>query len=691
MMGFVRRWRAAALAAFVLGLLFGVGAAVRANLAVIGFQQPLSHSYLNSLVQSTDLITDLRNFVGGTVPSSDSGVTGSVVYVFGAASAGDGGAGLYYWNATSSATDDGFNVIKPTAVVSGGRWLRTPMGGQATVLTNTQLGLLKSGWYSAVLRLGVNAAGDAPAQWFIPSATACTISGGDVGSEVPTADGGCMNAIPAAVGINPREFGAVGNGTLSGATGTDDAAALQRWFNYGAAGNRLSIPCATFMFATPLSTSAIPVSIKGGGSQCSNLRYFGISTTPDLISLGSTSAITWNATMSGFRVSSATHMTAGRGLVLIGMGHGRLVDVSMTTQNGDTFPGNLWNGLALVHSSFDYGYFDDTAQNDVIECQAAAGETTVTSVDIRLGASGKVSGGAIGIHLGGGCGGFTIGQTTDVVANGQNVVIDNTLNGLAPNSEVFIYGPLDTPTTDNIVVNNTLASGGQDYTFAGWVASAPRYGIDLKSCASCLFHIPYGTILGNAQDGIRIEDNTIQTVDIGVPLIYSNGATSGFGVDCTVSFYIARMSSLPYNNSAGHNINATNCHSGISWTPTLSFATGSGWTYSTQVGSYQVTGGVATINFYVALSGIGTASGLAKLNLPITCSANSPTIRGNAGGVSAWSGMTGVASTIGLGADNAAAATFNVPNGGSTGNTGLTASNFTASSIVEGQLSCPIY
>lgn len=37
---------------------------------------------------------------------------------------GDGGGGLFYWGATSPATDNGGTVIKPTAVSGNGRWLR---------------------------------------------------------------------------------------------------------------------------------------------------------------------------------------------------------------------------------------------------------------------------------------------------------------------------------------------------------------------------------------------------------------------------------------------------------------------------------------------------------------------------------------------------------------------------------------
>ena len=133
----IRRRLAAAL--LMAGLSVAAGAA-RANLAVIGYQQPLASTWLNSLVQSTDLINDLRAFVGTTVPSSDSGVTGTVVDVLGEVAPGDGLGGKYYWNAGSTATDDGFNAVKPTVVIGAGRWVREPTsggGGAGTVGAGT--------------------------------------------------------------------------------------------------------------------------------------------------------------------------------------------------------------------------------------------------------------------------------------------------------------------------------------------------------------------------------------------------------------------------------------------------------------------------------------------------------------------------------------------------------------------------
>lgn len=105
---------------------FGLAVTVPANLAVIGYQTPASHNWANSVVQSTDLVADLRAFVGATVPSSDGGNTGTVVRVFGQSTVGDSGGGVFYWNATSTAADDGVDTIKPTSVGGVGRWLRMP-------------------------------------------------------------------------------------------------------------------------------------------------------------------------------------------------------------------------------------------------------------------------------------------------------------------------------------------------------------------------------------------------------------------------------------------------------------------------------------------------------------------------------------------------------------------------------------
>jgi hypothetical protein len=42
---------------------------------------------------------------------------------------GDGGGGGFYWDASNAITDNGGTVIKPTAVVGNGRWVRIVLNG----------------------------------------------------------------------------------------------------------------------------------------------------------------------------------------------------------------------------------------------------------------------------------------------------------------------------------------------------------------------------------------------------------------------------------------------------------------------------------------------------------------------------------------------------------------------------------
>ena len=68
-------------------------------------------------VQSFNSIAALRLRSGTTIANS--------AKTLGYYSAGDGGGNSFYWDGTSSATDNGGTVIKPTSVSGAGRWLAT--------------------------------------------------------------------------------------------------------------------------------------------------------------------------------------------------------------------------------------------------------------------------------------------------------------------------------------------------------------------------------------------------------------------------------------------------------------------------------------------------------------------------------------------------------------------------------------
>lgn len=78
----------------------GVGAVTDAN--------------FNSIVQNAGLVSNLRNFVG---------INGMAVQLLGSAAFGDGTNGQFYFDSSSTANDDGQNVIAPNGLLTG-RWLR---------------------------------------------------------------------------------------------------------------------------------------------------------------------------------------------------------------------------------------------------------------------------------------------------------------------------------------------------------------------------------------------------------------------------------------------------------------------------------------------------------------------------------------------------------------------------------------
>lgn len=73
-------------------------------------------------VRSYDVISSVR---AANVPSLVGGQS-LAIDVQGATASTDGGGGIFFWNATSTATDDGVNVIKPTSLSVGsqGRYIR---------------------------------------------------------------------------------------------------------------------------------------------------------------------------------------------------------------------------------------------------------------------------------------------------------------------------------------------------------------------------------------------------------------------------------------------------------------------------------------------------------------------------------------------------------------------------------------
>lgn len=83
-------------------------------LFVASTDAPISPDQFNTYVQSCNTFDDLRAFVG---------TTGQEVISRGRSAVNDGYGGLFYWDGSSTGTDDNLTIITPTGQTTG-RWLR---------------------------------------------------------------------------------------------------------------------------------------------------------------------------------------------------------------------------------------------------------------------------------------------------------------------------------------------------------------------------------------------------------------------------------------------------------------------------------------------------------------------------------------------------------------------------------------
>jgi hypothetical protein len=102
---------------------------------------PVTGDQLNTYEQTCDTVAQLRGFIG---------VSGVQVYLRGINSDNDGGAGVFYWNATgANADDNGVTTVIPSGSSAGnGEWTRVSGVVNLANMTTTQKNALaaSAGW-----------------------------------------------------------------------------------------------------------------------------------------------------------------------------------------------------------------------------------------------------------------------------------------------------------------------------------------------------------------------------------------------------------------------------------------------------------------------------------------------------------------------------------------------------------------
>jgi hypothetical protein len=211
----------------------------------------ISDSQANTYVQVGGVVANLRAF--------GNALTGMSCFLQGYTAAGDGGAGLFYWNPSATADDDGgVTTIQPNGVTVG-RWLRDDPGGAGSQEWN-------AGSVVAVgANLAINAGGtlNATGTVGVSSVTAGNLLGGGGSGAVTLRVGtlaalslignpGSVAALGGTIGIGSG-FSITGGNTLNATSGEWSAGAVSGLaLGFTISGTTLTPPSSAFGVGTYL-------------------------------------------------------------------------------------------------------------------------------------------------------------------------------------------------------------------------------------------------------------------------------------------------------------------------------------------------------------------------------------------------------------------------------------------------------
>lgn len=298
--------------------------------------------------------------------------------------------------------------------------------------------------------------------------------------------------------VNVKDFGAVGDGVV------DDTAAIQAAILATTTGKTIFFPSGTYKFSTSLVFNTSKIGFIGEGSSTTFLKYSGANTTNDLIVVGDGISQIVNFTISGITIYSSTVMTGGFALHLKKFCRGTITDIIVNGQ--DISPVNVYSGIWF--DGLDDVYLSTFRTYVQSEGVRVNGITGVGQPKAGLMVEqGKITGGTIGVHIGGAFGGAYINNVDIIAASQEGILLDNSI-AAETNREVFIgVCSIDSTGSYGIRVVEEFSSN-QTLTLTGtWVASSGNHGIFIQNAPGYKIVASGCRIFNNNGDGIRTANN----------------------------------------------------------------------------------------------------------------------------------------------------------------------------------------
>jgi hypothetical protein len=361
---------------------------------------------------------------------------------------------------------------------------------------------------------------------------------------------------------------------------TNDDAAIASWLAATVAVGKPAYFQGQCAFNTPIVLPAVDkVTITGASPGTSILKYTGSNTTSDIISIASGGGQHHFWSFQNWQLTSNTTMVSGAALHLQQVVRSNLLNWWACTQDCTN---NFYHGVWFDQvDSVVWCGVSAKAQQDAVRVNGQSGGP---QSDVWLDCGGKISGGQVGVRIGGAFGGFYCGAV-DIIANNRNVVIDTTLTASANFQSLFSsLCILDSSLGVGMQISDTLSAAGSPgiVLFNGtWFASAGQGAGTTNHCVLIDAGVTYpiyfnsATVTNCSGDGIHNNSSVDHLVVTG-GRVASNSGYGIFSVAPTTGVNFVTTDTV--NNTSGAastNVTiAVNCPSGIT-AATATFELGS--------------------------------------------------------------------------------------------------------------------
>ena len=342
--------------------------------------------------------------------------------------------------------------------------------------------------------------------------------------------------------VNVKDFGAVGDGVA------DDTAAIQAAITAATSRSSIYFPDGTYNILSQLVFTTSNVDIVGSGSGSTFIKYIGASTTNDIIVVGDGITQIVNVNFTGFTLYSTTTMAGGFAMRLKKYCRSNITDVILNGQ--DISPVKLYGGFWF--DSIDDIYlstFRTSVLNEGVRVNGGLG-VGQPKAGIMVD-QGKITGGTIGVHIGGAFGGFYINNVDIIGMSQEGILLDNSIIA-ETNRETFLgvcsidsTGSYGIRVVESFVSNQTLNLTGT------WVASNGNHGIFIQNAPGYKITASGCRIFNNNGDGIRTANNGSNFLVTGCSIANN----TGYGVNGVINNSSMAIASNSFISNALGNIN----------------------------------------------------------------------------------------------------------------------------------------